>query len=235
MDAQVSYFEETVIELKQMLGVEKAQSFLAKSLFSITIGSNDFLGNYIFPLPTTLERTVPPQQFIEKLLKKLKGQLMRLYEGGARKLVVVNVPIMGCTPYLRSLNLGSNGSCSSSANNLALAYNQPLQSLVDQLNQQLPGATFLYADAYGISSHIIQNYKAYGFGNVEKACCGLVGSEKGVVPCRFPFVTMCDHRSDYFFWDPYHPSLKANHIIASEFLQGSQFISPINIRQLMAL
>eukprot|EP00250_Pteridium_aquilinum_P026475 c33064_g1_i1 orf=335-1540(-) len=235
LDLQVSYFENTVVEIMQMLGEEKTKSFVAKSLFSITIGANDFLGNYIFPIPTSLEKAIPPQQFIQKLLNQYKAQLTRLYEAGARKLVVVNVPVIGCTPYLRSLNLNSNGACSSKANELAMAFNANLKIMLEQLNDQLPGAMLLYADAYGISSHIISNYEAYGFRNVDTACCGLVGSDKGIVPCRYPFVPMCANRGDYFFWDPYHPTQKAYRIIASELLDGTNFISPINIRQLQAL
>lgn len=235
MDKQISYFEGTVKDITKMLGVKKMRSFLAKSLFSITIGANDFLSNYLFPVPTSIEKTLTPQQFNQKLFEQLKTQVTRLYEAGARKFVMVNVPLIGCTPYLRSLNLRNPGNCSSRANELAFAFNGVLRSLVEQLNQQLPGATLLYADAYGITAEIIYNHEAYGFANAEKACCGLVGAEKGVVPCRLPFVPMCDSRDEYFFWDPYHPSQVACRLIANEFLQGSRYISPFNIRHLAAL
>ncbi|MCO5601621.1 hypothetical protein L7F22_055744 [Adiantum nelumboides] len=235
MDKQIAYFEGTVKEINKMLGVEETRSFLTKALFSITLGANDFLSNYIFPLPTSLEKTLSPQEYNQKLLKQLKVQVTRLYAMGARKIVMVNVPLIGCTPYVRSLNVRRPGNCSDRANQLAKGFNDGLFSLVQQLNQQLPGANLLYADAYGITEEVVSNYKSYGFKNAEKACCGLVGKEKGVVPCRFPFVPMCDSRDDYFFWDPYHPSQVACRLIAAQFLDGSRYISPFNIRRLASL
>ncbi|KAH7434920.1 hypothetical protein KP509_06G041100 [Ceratopteris richardii] len=235
MDKQISYFEENVKEIEGLLGVEKTKEFFANSLFSITVGANDFMGNYIFPVRTTVDKDLTPEQYYQKLLGTYKGQIERLYAAGARKLVIANVPLIGCTPYLRSLNLENPGNCSTEANNLAQGFNARLKSLLQQLNEELPGAWLLYADAYGITSEVIYNYESYGFSNAEKACCGLVGKDKGVIPCRLPFMRMCDSRDEYFFWDPYHPSQTACNIIASEFFQGSRFISPFNIRQLASL
>lgn len=234
MDMQISYFEQTVAEITQILGANEAQSLLSDAIFSVTMGANDFMGNYLFPIPTTSERTIPSQQYIQKLIVRFKEQLELIYNLGGRKFVVVNVPIIGCTPYLRSLNVKGGGKCSSEANQLAIDFNARLKGMLDELNAALSGATFLYADAYGLTAEITSNYKAYGFDNAEKACCGLAGSEKGIVPCRYPFVPMCSDRSKYFFWDPYHPTQNAYEIIANEFLDGSQFISPMNIRQLLA-
>lgn len=235
MDKQISYFEQTALELTQMLGVNEAQNLLARAVVSTTIGANDFIENYLSPIPITSEQSIPPEQFIQKLIHQFKTQLERIYDVGARKLVVTNVPIIGCTPNSRSVNRQSIGNCSLKENELASAFNGALNSLLEELNNDLPGATFLYADAYGITEKIINNYQSYGFENAETACCGLLGSKNGIVPCRFPFVPMCSDRSKYLFWDPFHLTENGYEIIANEFMQGSEFISPMNIQQLVLL
>ena len=71
-----------------------------------------------------------------------------------------------------------------------------------------------------------------GFTNVETACCGTISSTR-LVPCSFPFLSVCQDRSKYFYWDAFHPTQAAYEIIAHEMFDGTEFISPTNIRQLM--
>mgnify|MGYP002776959126 FL=1 len=71
-----------------------------------------------------------------------------------------------------------------------------------------------------------------GFTNVDKPCCGQIGSTK-LIPCRFPFLSVCEDRAKYFYWDAFHPTQSAYEIIAHEIFDGNEFISPINIRGLM--
>jgi phospholipase/lecithinase/hemolysin len=44
------------------------------------------------------------------------------------------------------------------------------------------------------------------------ACCG-AGNFKGQLLC-LPFVTPCSNRSEYVFWDAFHPTEKANGLVA---------------------
>jgi hypothetical protein len=47
---------------------------------------------------------------------------------------------------------------------------------------------------------------------------------------------MCDDRADYVFWDPYHPSDKANVVLATTFYYGdANYVRPMNIGQLAAI
>ena len=45
---------------------------------------------------------------------------------------------------------------------MANDFNVRLKPLLDELSSNLPGATFLYADAYNAQLHILDNYKQYG-------------------------------------------------------------------------
>jgi hypothetical protein len=51
MDLQVDYFNITRKQLDDLLGRDKAREFLRrKVIFSVTVGSNDFLNNYLMPV-----------------------------------------------------------------------------------------------------------------------------------------------------------------------------------------
>ncbi|KAH7420693.1 hypothetical protein KP509_13G017500 [Ceratopteris richardii] len=235
MDVQISYFERTLEELRELLGPTKTSEMVTSAIFSVTMGSNDFLDNYLSPVPDTLDPILlPPPEFIRLLITTFESQLTRLYDNGARKLIIVNLPAIGCIPYQRSLQVGRHGICSARANKLASEFNVPLKEMLDRLNRQLTGATFLYADAYSIMLDIVNNYENYGLENADTACCGAFGSKRGIIPCR-SFLEVCKDRSKFFFWDPYHPSEAGYQIIAAEFFDGNRYISPMNVRQLIEL
>ncbi|KAK6948004.1 GDSL lipase/esterase [Dillenia turbinata] len=233
---QVDYFNQSRKYMVNMTGEDGTKVFLEKAIFSLTIGSNDIL-NYIQPkIPFFGKDKVPPTMFQEFMLSNLTAQLMRLHELGARKFVVVGVGPLGCIPFVRALNLLGSGRCSSEINKLIIGYNSKLRDVLQQLNQNLgPEAMFVYANSYDIFSHIIQNYRQYGFENADAPCCG------GYFP---PFIcfrgrnpntssVLCSDRSKYVFWDAYHPTDAANIIIGKKLLDGDQSVcSPINIRQL---
>jgi hypothetical protein len=85
-----------------------------------------------------------------------------LYEAGARKIVVSNMPYLGCTPYLRYFRIRTRGQCSTKANKLASDFNGPFKDMLDTLNRELPEATIVQADAYGMMLKISNNYRDYG-------------------------------------------------------------------------
>ncbi|KAJ1699440.1 hypothetical protein LUZ63_007952 [Rhynchospora breviuscula] len=237
MDIQVDYFNITRKQLDDVLGKAKAKEFLTKkSIFSITIGSNDFLNNYLLPVISAGTRVAEsPDNFINDLISNLKNQLTRLYTLDARKFVVANVGPIGCIPYQKTINNVAQDECVSLPNQLARQYNGQLRDLLAELNDNLPGAKFCLANVYDLVYELINNYEHYGFKTASKACCGNGGNYAGIVPCG-PTSSMCDDRSDYVFWDPYHPSEAANLILAKYIVNGdTKYISPINLRQLLAL
>jgi hypothetical protein len=77
MDIQIDFFNKTRKQLDDLLGKVKAKEFLAKkSIFSITIGSNDFLNNYLLPVVSAGTRVAEsPDNFINDLIANLKNQL----------------------------------------------------------------------------------------------------------------------------------------------------------------
>ncbi|KAL3833385.1 hypothetical protein ACJIZ3_008121 [Penstemon smallii] len=237
MDIQIDYFNITRKQINKLLGASKAKEFIQKkSIFSITVGSNDFLNNYLLPVLSIPARiTETPDAFVDDLINHLRGQLTRLYQLDARKFIIGNVGPIGCIPYQKTINQLSENECVALPNKLAIQYNARLMDLVQELNKNLKGATFVHANVYDLVMELITNYKKYGFTSSSKACCGNGGQFAGIIPCG-PTSSMCSDRDKHVFWDPYHPSEAANIIIAKQLLDGDKkYISPMNLRQLRDL
>lgn len=88
--------------------------------------------------------------------------MQRLYRLDARKFVIGNVGPIGCIPYQKTINQLSETECVSLPNKLALQYNARLKDLLQELNENLPGATFVHADVYDLVMELITNYDKYG-------------------------------------------------------------------------
>ncbi|KAM6571597.1 hypothetical protein CsatA_015677 [Cannabis sativa] len=162
------------------------------------------------------------------------GIIFRLYNLGARKIVVVSVGTIGCIPYQRDINFKLGDNCAALPNELAQSFNTQLRSLVLELNANLKGSKFVYANGYHVMKDILDNYIKYGFEYQNSSCCYLAGRFGGLIPCG-PSSKVCLDRSKYVFWDAYHPSDASNVIIANHFLDGdTTFISPMNIRKLFS-
>lgn len=80
---------------------------------------------------------------------------------------MTNVGPIGCIPYERDTNPDAGDSCVEKPNQLARLFNPELKSLLTELNANLEGSKFVYADVYGIVNDITQNY--ISFGENEKA------------------------------------------------------------------
>ncbi|POO02698.1 Lipase [Trema orientale] len=234
MDVQIEYFNITRKQIDKLLGPSKAKDYISKkSIFSITVGANDFLNNYLLPVLSIGARiSQSPDSFVDDMIKHLRGQLTRLYQLDARKFVVGNVGPIGCIPYQKTINQLKQDQCVELPNKLAVQYNGRLKDLLAELTDNLPGSTFLYANVYDLVMELITNYDKYGFSTASRACCGNGGQFAGIVPCG-PTSSMCSDRSAHVFWDPYHPSEAANVLLAKKLLDGdTRYISPMNLRQL---
>lgn len=234
LDAQMDNFANTRQDIISSIGSEAAMKLFNTALYSITIGSNDFINNYLVPVLSTVEqKLVSPEMFVDALISRFRLQLTRLYNMGARRIVVANVGPIGCIPYQREINPSAGDDCVAFPNQLAQMYNAPLKDLIAELSTNLKGATFVYADVYRIVDDIVHNYKSYGFEIANSACCAVAGKFGGLIPCG-PKSKFCPDRSKYVFWDPYHPTDATNVIIAKRLMDGdSNDISPVNIRRLM--
>ncbi|KAK6930288.1 GDSL lipase/esterase [Dillenia turbinata] len=233
-DAQLDNFANTRQDIISSIGEPAAKELFSSALFSVTIGANDFINNYLTPVLSIVEqKLVSPESFVGSMIFKYRLQLTRLYDMGARKIVVANVGPIGCIPYQREINPSAGDNCVPFPNELAQLFNAELKDLIAELGANLQGSNFVYADVYHIVDDIIKNYESYGFENENSSCCYLSGKFGGLIPCGPPS-KVCHDRSKYVFWDPYHPTDATNVIIAKRLLDGGlEDISPVNIRQLL--
>lgn len=85
---------------------------------------------------------------------------------GARKIVVAALGPLGCIPFQLTFRFSRNGECSEKVDAEARMFNAGLLDLVKQLNAELPGAMFVYADAYKSVAEMIATPSQ--FGNLTK-------------------------------------------------------------------
>ena len=72
-----------------------------------------------------------------------------------------------------------------------------------------------------------------GFKYQHKACCG-AGRAKGQIICLPVLPLQCHNRSDFVFWDPYHPTDAFNVIASKHAYQGNlQNTFPSNVQELV--
>ncbi|XP_010540156.1 PREDICTED: GDSL esterase/lipase At5g55050-like [Tarenaya hassleriana] len=202
MSEQVNNYISVHQESVNQLGASAAQIHFSKSIFVIVVGSNDLFDYF---RSFDLQKNNDPQQYTQLMAMKLKEQLKRLYENGARKLLVVGIGQIGCTPGQRAKS-STPPECNGESNKWCSIYNEALKSMLQELKQELRGSiSYSYFDNFMAMQDIISDPSAYGFTNVEAACCGR-GKLNADLPC-LPVAKYCPDRTQYFFWDLYgHPT-----------------------------
>ncbi|KAJ7548345.1 hypothetical protein O6H91_07G008100 [Diphasiastrum complanatum] len=208
-----------------LLGKRYASILLSRSLFSVGMGNNDYLNNYLL-LGSPTRKQFTPEEFKNHLLSTLSSQLREVYDLGARKFMVFSVAPLGCIPSQLALR-SSDGSCLDDVNYLTLDFNAGLQNMLTKLNDELPDAKFKYVDVYGPLMQLVSNPSLHGFSTGKVACCGN-GRFNGQIPCLIsPLGNLCSDRTDFVFWDPFHTSEVANIILANQFYD--QFMAGLNL------
>ncbi|KAI3872211.1 hypothetical protein MKW98_011703 [Papaver atlanticum] len=230
-DQQIRNFQTTLDQITDNLGADDVATAIAKCLFFVGMGSNDYLNNYLLPNYAT-SRQYNPQQYATFLVQQYTRQLTTLYNLGARRFIISGVGSLGCIPSI--LAQGDGEGCSDSVNQLIIPFNTNVKTMMNRLNANLPGAKFIYLDIYKMFLNILTNPKAYGFTEVNKGCCG-IGRNKGQITC-LPFQTPCANRKQYVFWDAFHPTEAVNIILGKQAFSGkNDVVYPLNIQQLAAL
>lgn len=76
MDAQLDNFANTRHDIISIIGESAAQDLIKGALFSVTMGSNDFINNYLVPVALKHGRKqVSPEEFVGRLIPRYRGQL----------------------------------------------------------------------------------------------------------------------------------------------------------------
>ncbi|CAH9073668.1 unnamed protein product [Cuscuta europaea] len=230
---QIHYFEQYQQRLSNLIGTEQAQSRVNKALVLITLGGNDFVNNY-FLVPVSARRlqfTIP--NYCRYLISEYRKILLRLYDLGARRVLVTGTGPLGCVP-AELAQRGRNGECSDELQESAAIFNPLLIEMIQSINQDLGSTVFVAVNAVQMQNDFIHNPQAYGFTTSKIACCGQ-GPFNGIGLCTVAS-NLCSDRDAYAFWDAFHPSEKANAIIVRGILTGTdKYMIPMNLSTIMAI
>ncbi|KAL3522588.1 hypothetical protein ACH5RR_015422 [Cinchona calisaya] len=233
---QVNNYINTVRQIVNILGDENtAADYLSKCIYSVGLGSNDYLNNYFMPLFYSTGRQYTPEQYADVLIQQYAQQVQILYNYGARKLALIGVGQIGCSPNALAQNSPDGRTCVARINNANQLFNDRLKALVDNFNNQFTDARFIYINAYGIFQDLISSPSSFGLTVTNVGCCG-VGRNNGQITC-LPLQTPCANRNQHLFWDAFHPAESANIVIGrrSYSAQKSTDAYPIDIRRLAQL
>ncbi|RLM86130.1 GDSL esterase/lipase [Panicum miliaceum] len=138
LSQQLDYFKEYIQRLKLAKGESVANEIIAEALYVFSIGTNNFILNYlVLPLRRAQYTTL---EYVAYLIGLADAAVRDAYHLGARKIEFTGLGPFGCIPAVRTLNLDEPGCCNKDYNQLAIRFNTELQDAVRKLNGDLVGA-----------------------------------------------------------------------------------------------
>ncbi|KAI5443324.1 GDSL esterase/lipase At5g33370 [Lathyrus oleraceus] len=233
MYRQYEYFEEYQNRLSALIGASQAKTRVNQALVLITVGGNDFVNNYYLVPYSARSQQYPLPQYVKFLISEYKKLLQKLYDLGARRVLVTGTGPMGCVPS-EIAQRGRNGECSTEIQRASSLFNPQLENMLLALNKKLGRDVFIAANTGKTHLNFISNPGQYGFKTSKIACCGQ-GPNNGIGLCT-PLSNLCSNRDEHAFWDAFHPSEKANKLIVNDIMSGSKaYMNPMNLSTILAL
>ncbi|RYR32246.1 hypothetical protein Ahy_A10g046835 isoform A [Arachis hypogaea] len=232
LKTQLSYFQKVSKVLKKKLGDTEAKTLLAKAVYLINIGSND----YLVPLSKNSTSASSYEKYVGMVVGNISNVIKGIHEVGGRKVGILNQPPFGCILALKLRLNGTKGSCVEEASSLAKMHNNVLSVELQKLKTQLRGFKYSYFDYYNWVFDVIKHPSKYGFKESGVACCGS-GLYNGDYTCGGKRASkdydLCKNPSDYVFFDSVHPTERVNKIFSQIMWSGNQTSTgPYNLKTL---
>ncbi|KAM7505881.1 hypothetical protein LguiB_004785 [Lonicera macranthoides] len=208
LSKQLRHHRITMSRIAILLGNKRlAKEYLSKCIYTIGMGSNDYINNYFMPkyYPTSFLYT--PDQYATALVKKYSQQITTLYKYGAKKVGIFGLGDIGCTPFELQM-YGTDGSspCVEKIGNAVQYFNIRLHRLVDELDNKFTDAKFIF-----INQTSSADSSSLGFSVLNEPCC-IVSNYTGKGQCAAN-TTPCSDRDKYVYWDAFHPTETANKLL----------------------
>ncbi|XVE90054.1 hypothetical protein DITRI_Ditri20bG0045900 [Diplodiscus trichospermus] len=230
---QMQYFQQYQQRVSALIGPEQTQRLVNEALVLMTLGGNDFVNNYYLVPFSARSRQFALPDYVVYIISEYRKILLRLYELGARRVLVTGTGPIGCVPAELAQHSRA-GECAVELERAAALFNPQLVQMIDGLNSELGSHVFIAANAYEMHMDWIGNPQAYGFVTSKVACCGQ-GPYNGIGLCTIAS-NLCPNRDIYAFWDPFHPSERANRLIVQMMMTGSsKYMNPMNLSTIMEL
>jgi len=165
----------------------------AHALFIVWGGPNDF---FIDATAATAGAAVA----------NLANSVALLYNAGARRFLVPNMPDLSLTPSGRSLAPAARAGLQA----LSAGFNLGLSSALASLDL-LPGIDITRFDTFAFLTSVANAPGAYGFANADSACAtGSLGGAGSV----------CANPDAYLFWDSVHPTAAGHRVLGDAFARA---------------
>ncbi|KAI5388891.1 GDSL esterase/lipase At5g22810 [Lathyrus oleraceus] len=224
MNEQLEFFKDYQRELMKIAGKPKALSIISDGIYFIGSGSCDFLLNYY--INPVRYNAYTPYQYSDILVQSYSDFIQNLYALGARKIGVTTILPIGCLPAAITIfGFRSINKCVTKLNNVAIYFNQKLNSTTLNLRKKLPGVNLVVLDTNQLSYNIVNNPSQYGFIEARRSCCGTGLIEVSLL-CNQNSIGTCVNASQYVFWDSFHPTDAFNKIMAAHLVsQASPILS----------
>lgn len=224
LEEQINLFQAMVkLELpKHLKSTIEISNHLAKSIYVFSIGSNDYINNYLQKAIYDSSRKYTPQEFANLLLSKLSLSFERLYKLGARKIVMFEIGPIGCIPSIAKKNR-KNGKCDEESNHLVSFFNNRLAGVLQNLTSNLHGSMFVYGHVNWLGYDAIINPSRYGLVDSSNPCCKTWGN--GTSAC-IPLIPPCLNPNKHYFFDAYHLTETVCSVIASRCIKDKSVCSP---------
>ncbi|PIN17283.1 Triacylglycerol lipase [Handroanthus impetiginosus] len=230
---QLQYFQQYQQRVSALIGVEETQRLINQALVLITLGGNDFVNNYYLVPFSARSRQFALPDYVRYLISEYQKILVRLYELGARRVIVTGTGPLGCVPAELAMR-SRNGECSVELQQAAGLFNPQLTDMLLGINSQVGADVFVAANTQLTHYDFISNPQAFGFVTSKVACCGQ-GPYNGLGLCT-RLSNLCPNRDIYAFWDPFHPSERANRYIVQQIVTGTtEYMNPMNLSTILAL
>ncbi|RDX70190.1 GDSL esterase/lipase 7, partial [Mucuna pruriens] len=244
VEEQINLFQRTIeVHLPREIKIPTQLSeHLSKSIFVFSIGSNDYINNYLETNFYGTSKHYLPRPFaqllIEKLSKhfevqysspKLTVTLMRMYKLGARKIIMFELGPVGCIPAVARKH-PHTGDCVEKTNQMVAYFNNRLSPMLKNMTSNHPGSTFVLGRANSLGYDAIKNPSLYGLTDKSNPCCTTWAN--GTSGC-IPFTKPCMNPSEHVFWDAFHLTEAVYSVIASACISNRSVCTPMSVQELV--
>ncbi|KAI3470404.1 hypothetical protein Pfo_027067 [Paulownia fortunei] len=230
---QLEYYQQYQTRVAKLIGAAQTKTLVNQALVLITLGGNDFVNNYYLVPFSVRSRQFALPNYVRYLISEYRKVLRKLYDLGARRVLVTGTGPMGCVP-AELAQRSRRGECAVELMRAAGLFNPQLTQMLGSLNSEIGVDVFVAANTFQMHMDYISNPRAYGFVTSKIACCGQ-GPYNGIGLCT-PLSNLCPNRDVYAFWDSFHPSERANRIIVQHILTGDdKYMNPMNLTTIMAM
>ncbi|KAL8524163.1 hypothetical protein ACS0TY_013940 [Phlomoides rotata] len=212
LSEQLNLFKDYIKKVKIIAGEERASQIVREALIAVATGANDITNTYYLTGLRSSHYDVP--SYVKFLVGYASSFVQDLYKLGARRILVLGLPALGCLPSQRTLRGGVERHCVEEFNEAAQLFNEKLKHELGSINVQSPEAVIAYGDVYNLPLDIFLNPVKYGFKIGDRGCCGT-----GTIEVAFICKYACSDVSDFVFWDSFHPAERTYRLLVHAVLK----------------